>query len=394
MKKKQLLALFVCSLVAWTVGNGLTPLLPVYAAQLGADSAVVGYYLAFSYLAIAAGAVAAGWLSDRFNRRKIPLIIAGLTGIPITWLIGRVENIWSLSLLTALLWAGGGLMLAMIGILTGLSAGENERGKIFGIISLTGGLGAVIGGLTTGYIADRWGFPAMFSAVAVISILTPLAALFLTEIETKPAQAENGLPRKKPSLGRNYHLLFSASLIGSIASFVIILGRSLRMDELGFGALAISSTGAVGGLVAMPIPLVMGWLSDRTGRKIYLYLGYLACIASLAVLAISTHLWNFYLVLILQSVFAGVNGTVGNALVTDLVPRESLGRGLALFGATAWIGGVLGFAGAGYAIKNLGTVPTFIIGICLTLIAIALLVPIRSRVNKRGTFPGARNSPV
>jgi SET family sugar efflux transporter-like MFS transporter len=158
------------------------------------------------------------------------------------------------------------------------------------------------------------------------------------------------------------------------------------MNELEFGALAISSTGAVGGLIALPIPLLMGWLSDRSGRKIYLYLGYLACAASLAVLSVSTSLWNFYIVLILQSLYVGINGTVGNALVTDLVPRESLGRGLSLFGATTWIGGVLGFAGAGYALKNLGTIPTFIIGICLTLIAVALLIPIRSRNKRNGTF--------
>ena len=143
--------------------------------------------------------------------------------------------------------------------------------------------------------------------------------------------------------------------------------------------MAIASTGAVGGIVAMPLPLLMGWLSDRTGRKIFLYLGYLAGIASLSVLAISTSLWHFCIVLVLQTIFMTVSATVGNALVTDLLPQESLGRGLSLFGATGWIGGVLGFAGAGYALQSLGTLPTFIIGICLTLIAIVLLIPIRSR---------------
>jgi len=160
MSKKQILALFVCSLVPWTVGNGLVPLLPVYATQLGADPAAAGYYLAFSYFALAVGAVSAGWLSDRLQRRKMPLIVAGLAGIPIAWLIGRVGGIWGLSVLTAMLWFCGGLGLALIGILTGLSAGEDERGKIFGILSLTGGMGALIGGLATGFIVDRWGFPS------------------------------------------------------------------------------------------------------------------------------------------------------------------------------------------------------------------------------------------
>jgi MFS family permease len=388
MDKKQILALFVCSLVPWTVGNGLVPLLPVYATQLGANPTTAGYYLAFSYLALAVGAVAAGWLSDRLGRRKMPLIVAGLAGVPIAWLTGRVGHIWGLAVLTALLWFCGGLQLALNGILTGVSAGEDERGKIFGILSLTAGLGALIGGLATGFIVERWGFPAMFTAVAVFLILSPLAGIFLTEKEVERVQGQDRLAKERSRLGKSYRFLFAASLTASVAGFVIVLGRSLLMNELGFGALAIASTGAVGGVVAMPLPFLVGWLSDRTGRKIFLYLGCLAGITSLSLLAISTSLWHFCSVLALHTTFMAVNGTVGNALVTDLVSRESLGRALSLYSATSWIGGVLGFAGAGYALQRLGTLPTFVIGICLILIAIVLLTPIRSGEREHGDNEG------
>jgi MFS family permease len=259
-----------------------------------------------------------------------------------------------------------------------LSAGEDERGIIFGILSVTYGLGALIGGLASGFIVDRWGYAALFTVVAVYLILWPLSAIFLTEKKTGQGQVKDGHTKKKSAFGRSYSLLFSASLVASIAGFIILLGRSLLMSDLAFGALSISSAGAVSGIVAMPLPLLMGWLSDRTGRKIYLYLGYMTGIASLSVLAISTSLWHFYIASVLQAIFIGVNTTIGNALVTDILPQESLGRGLALFGATVWIGGVLGFAGAGYALESLGVLPTFIIGMCLPLIGIVLLIPVRS----------------
>jgi predicted MFS family arabinose efflux permease len=62
-----------------------------------------------------------------------------------------------------------------------------------------------------------------------------------------------------------------------------------------------------------------------------------------------------------------------------MIPRESLGKGLALYGSTAWIGGIIGFALAGYMLQNLGLTLTCIIGGCLGLAAIGLLIPIQGK---------------
>ena len=383
MSKRQILALFVCNLVLWTAGNGLIPLLPVVATRLGASPAVAGYYLAFSYLALALGAVTAGWLSDRLQRRKMPFIIVGLASIPIAWLIGRVANVWGLSVLTAMLWFCAGLDLALVSILAGLSAREGERGKVFGLLSLTSGLGGAIGGLASGSIVERWGFPTMFLAVAVFLILLPLAGAFLTEQAVVRVPGVDAQARKGPGLGRYYYLLFAASVAASVAHFIILFGRSLLMGNLGFGPVAIASTGVVGGIVSMPLPLLMGWLSDRAGRKGFLYLGYLAGIIGLSILAMSESLWHFWIVLALEEICTAANISIGSAWVTDLVSRESLGKGLSLFGATSWLGGVLGFATAGYAFQSFGRAPTLLLGICLKLMAVVLLLPIRSALQRK-----------
>ena len=375
MSKKQILSLFVCNLGIWTVGNGLLPLLPLHAKQLGADPAVAGYYLAFSYLALTAGALSAGWVSDWLNRRKLPLLLTGLVAIPATWLMGQATDILGLTIMTAVLWFCGGLGLALVGILTGLSAGAGERGKVFGILSLTSGLGALIGGLSTGYIVDRWGFPTMFAGLAGFLILWPLAAIFAAEKEVKQTRQK----AKAPGLGGTFYFLFAASLVAAITGFIVLLARSLMMNDLGFNAMEISSTGAIGGIVTLPLPLLVGWLSDRKGRKYFLYLGYLAGLISVCVLVFSSALWNFWIVVVLQSFSSSVNSPIGNALATDLLPPLALGKGLALFSAAGWIGGVLGFAGGGYALKSLSFTPTLIIGICLTLVAIGLLIPVRQR---------------
>lgn len=381
ISRRQLASLFVCSVVPWSVGTGLIPLLPIYATRLGATSAVAGYYLAISYLALALGALSAGWISGVLHRHKLPLIIAGSLGIPASWLMGHVSTIWQLTALTAFLWFFGGLGIALIGILAGLSAGEDERGKIFGVLTLTGGLGAIIGSLGVGWLVNLWGYTAMFNVLAFFIVFWPLFALLLEEKDIKQSRLENSPDQKLPGLGKSFYLLFAACILASTSIFFVVLMRSIIMNDLKFSPLEINSTGAIGGLIAMPFPFLMGWLSDRIGRKTFLFLGYLTALASIILLAFSQTLWSFWLVIALQGIALGSNG-IGNALVTDMAPPESVGKGLAVFSSAAWIGGVIGFAVAGYTQQNLGFTPTYVIGACLALVALGLLIPIQVRSRK------------
>jgi MFS family permease len=378
VSKKQLAALLVCSLVTWTVGNGLAPLLPVYAMQLGAATAMTGYYLSFSYLALTLGTLTAGWLSDRIQRRKTLLILAAVAGIPLVWLMGQVTNVWHLALLTVAVWFMGGMQLALVGIMAGLLAGSDERGKVFGLLGLTGALGAVVAGTGTGLIADRWGYPTMFACLALFSSFIPLAALFLKDKVVVPAtERDSATAEAKPRLGGAFVLLLLASLAAGLAYSVVILGRSLVMNGLGFSAAAIASTVAVSGVATMPLPAVIGRLSDRVDRKRLMALSYLLGSAGLFVLPLSAALWHFWVILPLIGVSSSVSGAVGAALVADLVPPKALGKGMSLFNATAWVGGIIGSALTGVAVQSFGATSTLLAAAFLPLFAILLLMLIQ-----------------
>ena len=81
--------LFFCSLVPRIISSGIMPLVPIYALQLGASQAVTGYYFAVAFVVGAAGAYLGGWLADKYQRRKLSLIVSSVTMIPCVWMMGQ-----------------------------------------------------------------------------------------------------------------------------------------------------------------------------------------------------------------------------------------------------------------------------------------------------------------
>jgi MFS family permease len=405
MNKRQLVALFLAGFAGYVVPAGALPLLPVYAVELGAPPVLTGYYLAFAYLALTAGSLAGGWLSDRCRRlhfagrhrgrRRALLALLGVLAAPATWSMGRSGGVQALTLSTAVAWFLSGSGRALTSILAGILARTDERGKVYGLLSLAGGVGSLLGGLITGPLADRWGYRAMFALLALFYALWPLAALVLRDKRADQGSAgrrqgpgERSVAGKRPvagrglRLGKSFYLLFAASLVAASAVFLGLLGRSLSMNALGYPAAAISSTVAVSNLLALPLPLLLGWLSDRCrrtdrGRKLLLALGYLLASLGLVGLSLSSSLWHFWIAAALITLSYRVSSGIGPALANDLIPRASLDRGLGLFGATLSIGAIVGFAGTGQAVQHLGLRPTTIGGAALPLIAICLLALVR-----------------
>jgi MFS family permease len=268
--------------------------------------------------------------------------------------------------------------LALLSILASLSVAKEARGKVFGILGLTNGLGALIGGGITGVLVDRWGYATLFTVLTLLFIPRIVAAFFLEDKVVAPAPAlQTPKARASVRLGRDFYLLFGASLAAAVVSYMGMLVRSLAMDQRGFAAAAISSTVAVAGVVTLPVGLTIGLLSDRLGRKPFLIMSNLVAVAGMLLLMASASLWQFWVAVSLLFVTGSIATSVGSALATDLVSPSKRGRGMSLFSAANYVGGIAGFGITGYAVQTLGMSATLLLGAGLPLVAIALLLPLR-----------------
>jgi MFS family permease len=379
VRRRYLVAPFLCCLAPWTCGNGTIYLLPLYAKDLGATQAVSGLILGFAFLCIALGSMTPGLLPKGFRHRRLLLVASGALMIVLAWLGGRVTSALQLALETGALWFVAGVVFSQCAIMVGLAAEPKDRGTAFGILGMTNGLGSLIGGSAVGPLADRFGYGGAYDFLAVFCALAVIGGLASAESPvSSPADASHDAPDDRRPFGSLLVLLFSAQILVATAFGPGALGRSFSMDAGGLSKSAITLTGAIGGPVGLGISLFMGRLSDKVGRRPVLIASFLVTTGSLVFLVFSRVFWQFCAFAVLNA-FIGVFGAVGPAYVVDIDPQGNVGRNVSFFQSAGWVGNIAGIVGTRYAFEKLGTATSILIAGLLPVFAVVLLLLIRSK---------------
>lgn len=361
LKNKHVLYLFLCNFAIVFIGFGLFPVLPLYAAELGASPSFTGIYLAITYIAISVGSILAGQLSGRVSY-KLLFAGSGLLGTVALLLLARVDALWLVVALTALVWFAGGIGLSVSSVLVTLHTTSSERGKAFGLLAMSSPLGALIGGLVVGRLVVGSGYPLMFVVLAAAWTLFPLLAL--TRVQYEPSCEPSPVQRARIESavarpGLPFVILLVTVLLASITVSVGRMGISMTMKDLSFSAGDVSTANAFGGLFTIPVTLMIGALSDKLGRKRFLFMGYVFAMGSTLLLIAARDLWQFWLVASLVLASRSVITAMAPAYATDLLSRRMLGRTLPLVGTMNWVSGVFGFAASGYVIDAFGAVSLY-----------------------------------
>lgn len=373
MSKKQLLIFSLVLFLIFGNGSGFVTLIPVHLSRLNVEPDKIGYLFSLLYLGMASSGILAGWLADHFQKYKLMSVVsaAGEIVASLLMLLGS-RSFPVLAVALFLSWFLAGIHSALVSTLVGLQAGENERGRVFGIIGFITGLGPVISGFLYGKIVDRYGFETLLLLSLGISVLWTLLSLLYKE-PRRPVtvtQAESR-PARKP-LPASFYLVVFAAVLGWFAVNGGKLGITLVMSDLNFSAADISMTVGIASLAALAIPLLLGWLSDYVGRKPLLLGLNLLGLAGLFLISRGHALVEFSIASSLLSLYSCFGG-LSNALITDLVPKESLGFGLSLINGTSFIAGIFSSALLGITIRSLGPSTPFLAALFLPLLAALLL---------------------
>jgi len=185
------LLLVAISLFIWGTGEGLFFYFqPLYMQELNADPLMIGTILGAMGIAMTVAQIPAGYLSDRFGSRTIMWS---------SWILGTISA-WVMALANTLPTFVVGLI--MYGLTSFVLAPMNSyitsvRGNLSVGRSLTfaSGLyniGAVLGPITGGLIADKLGLKSVYMFAGILFLISTLVILSVKKVtETHAADLES-----------------------------------------------------------------------------------------------------------------------------------------------------------------------------------------------------------
>ena len=167
----------------------ITVALPSMARELNMEAVVMSWVSTVYFLALAIIMVPCGRLADIFGRRKI-FIIGLVVTIASSFLAAFATTVPMLIIGRALQGIGSGMALTnSLAILTSVMPSE-ERGRALGINMGGTYLGLSLGPYIAGVLIRHFGWPSIFHASGIMSVILLILVLWVLKKDTTEARGE------------------------------------------------------------------------------------------------------------------------------------------------------------------------------------------------------------
>ncbi|MBU3570362.1 MFS transporter [Priestia aryabhattai] len=356
-KKLDLLALASVPLIM-TLGNSmLIPVLPVIEKRLQISSLQVSMIITvYSIFAIFLIPIA-GYLSDRFGRKKIiipSLLLAAVGGALTGWASWQLANpFWVILIGRAIQGIGSaGAMPVVMPCVGDMFKDEQEITKGLGLIETANTFGKVLSPILGAFLAAMiWFLPFWF--IPILCLISILLVIFLVKVPKNDSSSESEQKKKnitqflkdlKKTLKENIGWLMAIFILGAIIMLVlfgVLFYLSTILEEryhivntkkglvMAIPLLALSISSFVAGKKVGNNKIVMKWSA---------FFGFLLLTCSFIILFFNTSLFSILLTLVLGGIGIGAALPSLDALITEGIEKEERGTITSLYSSMRFVG--------------------------------------------------------
>ena len=368
-------------------------MLPEVVATFGLNGLQVGAISATREVISGVIALPGGVVTDMV-RRHWGLVLAGCMGLfGVGWLIMGISPVYPVLLVGMAAVAAAAAMWHLPAAAALSQRFTDRRGSALSIHGVGGNIGDVLGPLLTGFLLLTLSWRGVLSIYAVVPMLLVLIVYWAFRDIGRTGSIDAAPPRFREQMSntresfkdhpRLWGIMAVAGLRGMAnVAFLPFLALYLGLDdELGLGnaALGLHIALLVGvGVVAAP---VVGYISDRAGRKLVLIPGMLGLCALTALLVPFGEGAGLIVILALLGVFFFSDQPILTAAALDVVGDKVAASTLGVFSFSRFVLAAASPLIAGELFDEVGIESTFffVAGIYLLATVVLIAVPLSTQ---------------
>lgn len=397
--KRTFIAAWTAQMISITGFSAVLPFLPFYIRELGVtnDADVMRWAGIVTTAAAATLALFGpvwGMLADRFGRK--PMVLRAMFGGAVALLLmAFCQNVHQLVLCRLFQGALTGTVTANLALVASVTPRE-RAGFALGMMQAAVFVGASLGPLLGGVVADHWGYRAAFYAAAALLVVG--GALVKLCVQERFEGRKPGEAAPHGTFGQVFaasgflaavFVLFVIRFADSLARPVFpLLIEQIRGNSVGINTVT-GSIMAVGGLAAACSAGFLGWFSDAWGHRRMLVGFSLITGAVSGLYVFAQTVGHLFVLRFLFGLGAAGMMPAANAIIRRVTADENIGKAYGVTSSIAAVGWSLGPLTGGYVGASLGLRAPFVcMAAAMGLVPIVVLAFLREERGVAGPAQG------
>ncbi len=332
------------------------PVMPLFAAALGAGPAQIGTINGAFMLTAGVLSIPAGLLADRTGR-KLPVIIGVIAIAASSLLVALCHHPGQIAAAYILFGAGlAAFAPSMLSLVADVMP-PNRLGQAYGWYTTAIYVAMTLGPASGGYLAKVLGLRQVFLVSGgLLVVVSLLVVLLLPQGRSHHKSDLQGVLSGTRDLLRNHSLLACLlATVGSCIGFGVFL-TFLPLYALSHGYDPVQ-TGVVFAAQAVTnvvgrVPI--GRLADRFDRRLLVAVGLTCLAAALTAFGQVAHLSQLICCAIVMGVGMALTFTAIGALIAELIPAAQRGLAMGMYNSCIYVGMMCGSTVMGIALKHIG----------------------------------------
>jgi MFS family permease len=240
----------------WGVGEGMFLIFqPLYIQHLGADPILIGLILGANGLVMSFSQIPSGYLADRFGRRPL-MWFSWISGMVATWVMAFAPSLGAF-VAGLMLYGVTSSVMAPLNTYVQGARGKWSVGRAVSFISATYNIGAVLGPVLGGLIAESFELRMIYFAAGVLFAISTLIVLFISKQPVEDLTIIEG----------ETHLLKNRGYVSMLAVIALVmiavtlpqpLTANFLQNQRSLSLGRIGQLGSIGALGSVLIMLVLG----------------------------------------------------------------------------------------------------------------------------------------